>query len=179
MDFVLVMLFIQKVFHLGCLLLFFQIKSQPGVAYKYIDCNKAFNVVFQSSTNEEIAFPYEFIFVFILYFIGAILLEKCSQKQGVWKEYKKGGRPYRGLSMEGGFKPSTHWYWKTERGDLGALNYCGDLNWRGDLIWKGDLRPIFIPWFICISCLSERKNLEYLCKLLKSTLPKTYMTNLI
>ena len=45
MDFVAVMLFTQQVFHLECLLLF-QIKSQPGVAYKSVDFKKAFNVVF-------------------------------------------------------------------------------------------------------------------------------------
>ena len=42
------------------------------------------------------AFPHEFTFVFILYFIGTILSEKSCRKWGVWKEYKKGGLPYRG-----------------------------------------------------------------------------------
>ena len=37
------------------------------------------------------------VFVFIRYFIGAILLKKCCQKQGV---RKREGWPYRGLSIE-------------------------------------------------------------------------------
>ena len=45
MDIVAVMLFIQQVFHVECLLLF-QIKCQPGVAYKNVDYKEAFNVVF-------------------------------------------------------------------------------------------------------------------------------------
>ena len=69
------MLFTQQVFHSECLLLF-QIKSQPSGAYKSLDYKKGFNVVFWSSKNEEITSPHEFIFVFILYFIRMILLEK-------------------------------------------------------------------------------------------------------
>ena len=61
MDFVAVMLFTQQLFHLECLLLF-QIKSQLGVAYKSAVYKKAFNVVFESSKNEEIVLPHEFIF---------------------------------------------------------------------------------------------------------------------
>ena len=45
MDFVPVMFFTQQVFYLECLLLF-QIKSQPGVAYKSVDYKKTFDVVF-------------------------------------------------------------------------------------------------------------------------------------
>ena len=101
-----IMLFTQQVFHLECLLIF-QIKFQPGVAYKSVDYKKAFNV-FESAKNEEITFPREFIFVFILYFIGTILLEKSCQKQGVWEEYKKGVAIWGGLSIEDGFKPSAH-----------------------------------------------------------------------
>ena len=37
------MLFTQQVFHIECLL-FFQIESQPGVAYKSVDYKKAFEV---------------------------------------------------------------------------------------------------------------------------------------
>ena len=71
-------------------------------------------------------FPPEFIFVFILYFIGTILSKKSCQKQGVRKDCKKGGWPYRGtLSIEGCFKPFTNWYWETEKGDLESLNYWG------------------------------------------------------
>ena len=43
MNFVAAMLFTQQVFHLECLLLF-QIKSQPGFAYKSVDYKKPFNV---------------------------------------------------------------------------------------------------------------------------------------
>ena len=89
MDSVALMLFTQHVFHLECLL--FHIKSQPGVSYRSVDYNKAFNVVFWSSKNKEITFSHEFILVFILYFIGTILLEKSCQKQRVQEEYKKGG----------------------------------------------------------------------------------------
>ena len=45
MYFVTVMFFTQQVFYLKCLLLF-QIKSQPGVAYKSVDHKKGFDVVF-------------------------------------------------------------------------------------------------------------------------------------
>ena len=59
------MLFTQQFIHLECLLLI-QIKTHPDVAYKSVDYKKAFNVVFQSSKDEEITFPHEFIFVVIL-----------------------------------------------------------------------------------------------------------------
>ena len=76
--------------------LLFQIKSQLGVAYKSVNYKKAFNVVFQSSKNEEITVPDEFIFVFIMYFIGAILSEKSCRKQRVQKKYEKGGMAIQG-----------------------------------------------------------------------------------
>ena len=82
MDFIAAMLFTQQVFHLECLLLF-QIKSQPCVTYKSVDFK-----------NKEITFPHEFIFIFILYFIETILLEKSCKKPGVGKKYKMGGLPY-------------------------------------------------------------------------------------
>ena len=60
--------------YLECLFLFWLIltldiviigvKSQPGVAYKSIFLKKAHNIAFQSSKNEEITFPHEFIFVY-------------------------------------------------------------------------------------------------------------------
>ena len=62
---------------------------------KVLFIKKASNAVFQSSKNEEITFPHEFIFVFIRYFTGVILSEKSCQKRGVRKKYKKGGWPYR------------------------------------------------------------------------------------
>ena len=71
--------------------LLFQIKSQLGVAYKSVNYKKAFNVVFWSSKNEEITVPDEFIFVFMMYFIGVILSEKSCRKQRVQKKYEKGG----------------------------------------------------------------------------------------
>ena len=76
--------------------LLFQIKSQLGVAYKSVNYKKAFNVVFWSSKNEEITVPDEFIFVFMMYFIGAILSEKSCRKQRVQKKYEKGGMAIQG-----------------------------------------------------------------------------------
>ena len=66
---------------------------------KVLFIKKACNVVFQSSKNEEITLPDEFIFMFIRYFNRVILLEKSCQKRGVWKKQKDGGR----------FKPSAHY----------------------------------------------------------------------
>ena len=61
MDFVQVMLFTHHIFHLDfrLLLLLFQIKSQPGVAYKSVVYKKAFNLIFKFSKNEEITLPHE------------------------------------------------------------------------------------------------------------------------
>ena len=81
MDFAAGMVFTQQVFHLECLLLF-QIKSQHGVAYKNIDFENAFNVIFQPSKNKEINFPYEFIIVFILYLYWDDVVEKLLPKAG-------------------------------------------------------------------------------------------------
>lgn len=71
---------------------------------------KTWNMVFSSSNNEEIPLPHEFIFVFIQYFTGAILLEKSWKKCGAWKNIIRAGRPYRGRgrgesSFEREFKP--------------------------------------------------------------------------
>ena len=122
------------IFHLECLL--FWVKSQPGVAYKQVVYKKAFNLVFKSSKTEEITLLHEFIFVFIWYFIGAILLEKSCQKWGIQKKnIKRGMSIYRGAQTF-----CMLWYWEAGRGELGVLNYWGDLNWRGDF------RPLFIPW---------------------------------
>ena len=52
---------------------------------------KTWNIVFSSSNNEEIPLPHEFIFVFIQYFTGAILLEKSWKKCGAWKHIEGGG----------------------------------------------------------------------------------------
>ena len=75
---------------------------------KWLSIKNHLMLFFSLLKNEEITFLHVFIFVFILYYIGTILLEKLSQKWGVWKEYENGGWPYRGLSIEGGFKPSAH-----------------------------------------------------------------------
>ena len=61
-------------------------KSQPSIAYR-----KACKVVFQSSKNKEIALPFEFIFAFIQYFVGAILSIKCYQEWGACKKDRNGG----------------------------------------------------------------------------------------
>ena len=45
MDFVAVMFLTQQIFHLEYLL-FFEIRSQLGVAYKMVEYKKSFNVVF-------------------------------------------------------------------------------------------------------------------------------------
>ena len=37
------------------------------------------NVVLQSTKRNEITFPYEFIFIFILYFVGANNIKKCQK----------------------------------------------------------------------------------------------------
>ena len=46
---------------------------------------------FRSSKNKEITFPHEFTFVFILYFIGAMLPKKFCEKLGFRKEKDKNG----------------------------------------------------------------------------------------
>ena len=75
---------------------------------KVLFIKKVFNVVFGSSKNEEIiCLPHEFIFVFIRYFIGAILMEKSCQNWGVREKYKTGDG-HIGVVIEGGFRPSAH-----------------------------------------------------------------------
>ena len=49
---------------------------------------------------EEITSSCEFFCVLILYFIWKIFSNKYCQKWRVWKTYKKGTWPYRGLSIE-------------------------------------------------------------------------------
>ena len=63
---------------------------------------------FKFPKNEKTTLPHDFIFVFLWYFIGVALLEKSSQKQGVWKNYKKvwdGHKQW--LLIEKGFKLSA------------------------------------------------------------------------
>ena len=86
MDSVAVMLFNQQVFHLECFLLIvllFQIKSQSVIAYKSVVYKWVIYVVFKSSKNET--WPHDFIFMFIWYFIVAILLRKSSKAGGLGK----------------------------------------------------------------------------------------------
>ena len=90
MYFVAVMLFTHQVFHLECLLLLFQIKSQPADVYKSIVYKRAFKVVFKSSKNEKITMPHEFIFVFYLVFHWGNIVGKVLPKPG---EFEKPLRP--------------------------------------------------------------------------------------
>ena len=71
------------------------IKSQPGVVYKSVAYNKSCNLVLQSFKHEKMTLPHGFIFVFILYFIGAVLPKKCYQKCGLQKKIKRRGWLYR------------------------------------------------------------------------------------
>ena len=49
----------------------------------------------QSSKHEEIIFPLELIFMFILYFFAAMkkvaAIKKCYENWRIWKKYKIGG----------------------------------------------------------------------------------------
>ena len=60
-------------------LLLFRIKSQSGIAFKSFSYQKTCNIILKSSKHEEIIFPHEFIFVFILYFIGGDIVKKMSK----------------------------------------------------------------------------------------------------
>ena len=85
--------------------LLFQIKSQQGVAYKSVVYKKACNIVFQSSKNEKITLPCEFIFVFICYFTGQYC-RKSLPKNG---SSEWGDDHIRCLSIEGRFKAFAHY----------------------------------------------------------------------
>ena len=53
---------------------------------------------------------HDFIFIFIWYFIGAILSENSCQKHATLrKNIKRGDSHIGGLSLEGEFKPSAHY----------------------------------------------------------------------
>ena len=78
----------------------FWIKSHPGVAYKSSFYKNAHNIAFQSSRNEEITLPHEFIFVFVWYFLGGDVVEQSCQKQGGQKRIKGGMAIQGGLSIE-------------------------------------------------------------------------------
>ena len=47
------------------------------------------NVVLQSTKHNEITFPHEYIFIFILYFIGAITSKNVKNEE-VWINIKRG-----------------------------------------------------------------------------------------
>ena len=61
------------------------IKSQPGVTYKSVVYKKSCKSVLQSFKHEKMTLPHGFIFVFILYLIGAILPKVQAPKR-----HKKG-----------------------------------------------------------------------------------------
>ena len=133
------MLFTQQVFHLECLLLFqiLLLNLNLVLLIKVLIIRKHLLLFFSllKMKKKTKTFPHEFVFVFILYFIGTLLSEKFDQKQGVQKEYKKGGWPYRGVVYRRGVQTFTLILRGCE-GDLGALNYWGGLNWMGELILK-------------------------------------------
>ena len=75
-------------------LFLFWIKSQLGVTYKSVAYKKSMKRCFiWSSKNEEITISHEFIFVFIWYFIGAILSKRFCLKREFLKKIKREGRP--------------------------------------------------------------------------------------
>ena len=120
MDFAAVMLFtcsLYKVFQLECLILLIieiiilnQISAWS--CFSKFFYKKTCNVVSQSSKKEERTLPYEVIFMFIWYFIGAILSKNSDQKRGIWKKDKKEGWSYSAGGVGGvcrrGIKPSAH-----------------------------------------------------------------------
>ena len=57
----------------------------------------------QSSKHNEITLPYELIFVFVLYFVGATLSKEYCQKWGVCEKNIEGA-----LSIEEEFNSSAH-----------------------------------------------------------------------
>ena len=61
------------------------IKSQPGVTYKSVAYKESCKSVLQSFKHEKMTLPHGFIFVFILYLIGAILPKLQAPKR-----HKKG-----------------------------------------------------------------------------------------
>ena len=86
MDFVAVMLFTQQVFHWEGLLLLFCIKSQPIVAYKSVVYKRVFNIlVFESSKNEKITLPHEFIFVLSGISLRWYSWKSLAKSRGFWK----------------------------------------------------------------------------------------------
>ena len=93
----------------------------------------------------------EFIFVFIQYFNGAILMEKSCQKQGVWKKYKMGwdGHIYKGgrLSVErggGGIqKFCTLWVWIDEKSR--STHWPLQCQWGVKILLNTNVK--FLQWY--------------------------------
>ena len=84
-------------------LLLFRIKSHPTI--KVFLTKTACNVLLKSSKHEEVTFLHEFIFVFILYFIGSILSKNV--KNGGKRDQRKDNKGE--MSVEGGLKPSAYY----------------------------------------------------------------------
>ena len=124
-----IMLFTRQVSSLQCLffdslwylrLLLFWIKSQPGADYESVAYKKACNCVLWSSKHEEITFPCEFIFLFILFFIGLILPKGCCRKSGVRKKDIKVGNGHIGGCL---YKQGVQTFYTICRIQLNI--YCG------------------------------------------------------
>ena len=93
-------------------LFLFRTKSQPGATYESVAYKKICNVVSQSTKNEEITFPYEFIFVFTSYIIWATFSTKCQS----WalskfrKNIERGEITIQWIVYGKGFKASAHYH---------------------------------------------------------------------
>ena len=66
-------------------LLLFQIKSQSVDVCKSVAYKKQVILFWSLWSIKKITFPRAFIFMFISYFIGAVLSRKCCQNVGVGK----------------------------------------------------------------------------------------------
>ena len=102
-------------------MLLFQIKSQPGVAYKTVSyIKKAFNAVLNSSKHGEIIFSFGYNFVFIPY-----CQKKLPKVGGFEKNIKRGVGHTKGLFIEEGVKTCTLWIplWCGEIGINLSLNF--------------------------------------------------------
>ena len=95
--------------------------------YKSLVYKRAFNIVFRFSKNEKINLPHEFIFVFIWYFIGTILLEKSCQKWRVWKNYSGDGCKWGCLEKRGSNLLYTIIF-RSLKGGPWSPELLGDLN---------------------------------------------------
>ena len=118
-------------------MLLFQIKSQPGVAYKSVSyIKKAFNAVLNSSKHEEIIFSFGSIFVFIPY-----CQKKLPKVGGFGKNTKRGVGHTRGLFIEEGVKTCTLW----------IPLWCGEIGINLSLNFLITIDPLFCKWCIFFS----------------------------